>query len=72
MRVRLNTIGPRVDLLATWLSEQGLLVSEVLQTNSQRGFIIGNHDNPAEFLGDGISDGTRVMSIALVEEPDEE
>ena len=72
MRVRLNTVGMRPDLLAMWLERQGWMIREVIQETTQRGYIIGEHENPMDFLGDGVNDGTRIMSIGIVEEPDQE
>lgn len=70
-KVRLVTYGPRPDLLATWLQTQGWIIHDVGLINTQKGFIIGEHVDPSDFLGDGINDGTRIMAIEVVEEPDQ-
>lgn len=72
MRARLHTVGPSVGLLAQHLAENGWDVEAMGQYTTQRGWIEGSHENPRDFAGFGVSDGTRCMFVVILGDEDED
>lgn len=68
----LYTVGPSTMLLAQYLAQHhDWKIDRVQQITSQRGIIVGRHDNPHEFLAFGINEGTRVHSVEVPEHDEE-
>jgi hypothetical protein len=63
MTVTLHVVGLSPALLAEHLAQNGWTINAIGQYTSQRSWIVGSHENPHEFVGFGVSDGTRIMKV---------
>lgn len=69
----IKTIGPSTAFLAQYLTQHhGWHVDRVEQLTSQRGTIVGRHENPEYFVGFALNDGSRIDEILVENENHEQ